>query len=212
MQATRQQILDHLRVEPDASVRDLVRLLGLTATGVRQHLTILEQEGLVESHEQRGRVGRPALRYALTVRGDATYPKRYEELANALLDEVREAFGSSGLQRVARGVAGRLAETHPGIRAEPEPEARVEAVAAVLRERGVIADWERDGGGAILLHERTCPYPEVARRHAVTCAMDVALVRDLSGMDAHLTECLVRGDGCCTYRLVPQTAAAVAAS
>jgi predicted ArsR family transcriptional regulator len=206
MQATRQQILDHLRVQPAASVRDLVRLLGLTATGVRQHLTILEQEGLIESHEQRGRVGRPALRYALTVLGDAGYPKRYEELANALLDEVREAFGSGGLQRVARGVAGRMAETHASVRAQTAPEARVEAVAAMLRAQGMVADWEHDGS-AILLHERTCPYPEVARRHAVTCAVDVALIRDLTGMDARLTECLVRGDGCCTYRLVPEQAA-----
>ncbi len=207
MQATRQQILDHLRIQPAASVRDLVRLLGLTATGVRQHLTILEQEGLIQSHEQRGRVGRPALRYSLTTLGDAGYPKRYEELANALLDEVREAFGSSGLQRVARGVAGRMADARASVRAVTSPEERVEAVAVMWRAQGMVADWERDGV-AILLHERTCPYPEVARRHAVTCAMDVAMVRDLTGMDARLTECLVRGDGCCTYRLVPERAAA----
>jgi hypothetical protein len=33
--------------------------------------------------------------------------------------------------------------------------------------------------------------------------MDVAQVRALSGMDARLTACLVRGDSCCTYRLLP---------
>lgn len=167
MQATRQQILDHLRIQPAASVRDLVRLLGLTPTGVRQHLTILEQAGLIQSHEQCGRVGRPALRYALTVRGDTGYLKRYEELANAVLEEVREAFGSSGLKWVVRGVAGRMVQANASVRAEITPEARVEAVAVMFRAQGMVADWERDGA-AILLHERTCPYPEVARRHAVT--------------------------------------------
>jgi predicted ArsR family transcriptional regulator len=204
MQATRQQILDYLRLHRDASVKDLGRVLGLTATGVRQHLTILEHEGYVISYEQRGNVGRPALRYTLTSRGDALFPKQYDQLANALLDEVRAAFGSAGLQRVVRGAANRLASSHKAALADGPPEARVEGVAEVLRSYGLVADWERTGD-AFLLHERTCPYPEVARHNSVACAMDVAQVRELSGMDAKLTACLVRGDASCTYRLVPAT-------
>lgn len=204
MQATRQQILDYLRLHRDASVKDLGRLLGLTATGVRQHLNILEQEGLVTSSEQRGKVGRPPLRYALTSLGDATFPKQYDALANALLDEVRASYGSRGLQHIVRGAANRLATADEGAET-PFPgnaDARINGIVDLLRSRGVVADWERDGE-AYLVHERTCPYPEVARRNSVACAMDVAQVRELSGMDARLTACLVRGDSCCTYRLLP---------
>ncbi|MGE0133511.1 MAG: helix-turn-helix transcriptional regulator [Dehalococcoidia bacterium] len=203
MQATRQQILDYLRHHRDASVKDLGRLLGLTATGVRQHLNILEQEGLITSFEQRGKVGRPPLRYALTSQGDAAYPKQYDALANALIEEVRACYGSQGLQQIVRGAASRLATSDDAHQVPAgSPEARVTAIVDRLRARGVVADWERDGE-AFLLHERTCPYPEVARRNSVACAMDVAQVRELSGMDARLTACLVRGDGCCTYRLLP---------
>lgn len=204
MQATRQQILDYLRLHRDASVKDLGRLLGLTATGVRQHLNILEQEGLVTSSEQRGKVGRPPLRYSLTSLGDATFPKQYDVLANALLDEVRACYGSQGLQQIVRGAAGRLAVADEGheVPADGSPDARINAIVDLLRARGVVADWERDGD-AYLLHERTCPYPEVARRNSVACAMDVAQIRQLSAMDAKLTACLVRGDACCTYRLLP---------
>ena len=67
-------------------------------------------------------------------------------------------------------------------------------------ERGIVADWERDGD-VFLLHERTCPFPEVARRNSISCAMEVAEVRLLTGMDARLQSCIVRGDECCTYRL-----------
>ncbi len=202
MQTTRQQILDYLRLHRDASVKDLGRLLGLTATGVRQHLNILEQEGLVASFEQRGKVGRPPLRYTLTSQGDATFPKQYDALANALLDEVRACYGSEGLQQIVRGVATRLATSEEEVVADASPDVRVDAVVELLRSRGVVADWERSGD-AYLLHERTCPYPEVARRNSVACAMDVAQVRELSGMDARLTACVVRGDACCTYRLLP---------
>jgi predicted ArsR family transcriptional regulator len=203
VQATRQQILDYLRLHREASVKELGRFLGLTATGVRQHLTILEHEGYVASYEERGKVGRPALRYALTSQGDGLFPKQYHELANALLDEIRAAFGSQGLQHVVRGAANRLASSYAGAPGpDASPEARVEAVVEMFRSNGLVADWERSGE-AILVHERTCPYPEVARHNSVACAMDVAQVRALSGMDARLTACLVRGDSCCTYRLLP---------
>jgi len=203
MQATRQQILDYLRLHRDASVKELGRFLGLTPTGIRQHLTVLEHEGLVTSYEQRGKVGRPALRYALSSAGEELYPKQYHELANALLDEVRAAFGSQGLQHVVRGAANRLAAPYANaLPADASPEARVEAVVEMFRSNGLVADWERNGE-AILVHERTCPYPEVARHNSVACAMDVAQVRALSGMDARLTACLVRGDSRCTYRLLP---------
>ncbi|HEY8490926.1 MAG TPA: winged helix-turn-helix transcriptional regulator, partial [Dehalococcoidia bacterium] len=61
MQATREAILRYLRREGRATVKELGRTLGLTSTGIRQHLTVLERDGLVESREERGRVGRPAL-------------------------------------------------------------------------------------------------------------------------------------------------------
>jgi predicted ArsR family transcriptional regulator len=46
MQSTRQQILDHLHLEHRGTVKELARRLCLTPTGVRQHLSILEREGL----------------------------------------------------------------------------------------------------------------------------------------------------------------------
>ncbi len=208
MQATRQHILEHLRLSRGATVKELCAVLGLTATGVRQHLTILEHEELVESQELRGKVGRPAHRFTLTRRGDAMFPKSYDDLANALIDEVRTQYGAEGLQGVVRGVAGRLASPHLAALEELAPEQRIQAVVQLFTDSGVVADWERDGD-AFLLHERTCPYPEVARRNSVSCAMEVAEMRMLTGMEARLKSCIVRGDSHCTYRLEPTTDAAV---
>ena len=44
---------------------------------------------------------------------------------------------------------------------------------------------------------------EVARHKAAACVVDVAFVGALTGMDVRLSECQVRGDACCTYRLAP---------
>lgn len=201
MQATRQQILDHLRASRHATVRELGRVLGLTATGIRQHLTVLEQEGLVVSDEIRGQVGRPALRYRLTEEGEAVYPKRYPELALALLDELREQVDAVTFQQTIRGAASRLAgELRSDMPSQALPEERVEAAVRMLRAEHIVCDWERAGEGW-LLHQRTCPYPEVARQNSAMCAMDVALIRELCGMDVVLTACTGRGDENCAYHL-----------
>ena len=145
MQATRQQILDYLRRNSRATVKDLDSHLGLTSTGVRQHLTVLEREGLVEAHEERGHVGRPALVYQLSDKGDGLYPKKYDQLANILLEEVRQVAGGQALQTLLRRVALRFAEPYAErLEGKSLPE-RVNEATRIINERGSEADCVQGG-------------------------------------------------------------------
>ncbi|UCD50130.1 MAG: winged helix-turn-helix transcriptional regulator [Phycisphaerales bacterium] len=200
MQVTRQQILDYLRRHGRATVRKLDQHLGLTSTGVRQHLTVLEREGLVEAKEQRGHVGRPALVYRLTEEGDGLYPKKYDELASILLDEVREVAGAQALQTLLRRVAAEFAEPYrTRLEERPLPE-RVSEATQIIQERGSQVDWIQHGE-TWLIRQYTCPFPKVARRNSCVCALDVEFVRQLIGADARLSTSLLRDDGACTFRV-----------
>lgn len=200
MQATRQQILDYLYRRGRGTVRDLSAMLALTATGVRQHLTVLERDGLVAAHEERGHVGRPAHVYQLTEGGERLYPRNYDTLANLLLEEVRAMAGADALQRLLRRVSSRLAERY-GDRTEGRTLGeRVEVAAAVLREQGCVVEMARQGD-EYLIRQCTCPYPNVARQHSAVCALEVDFVRRMTGADARLTSSLLRGDDACTYRI-----------
>ena len=200
MQATRQQIIDYLRRQGRATVKELDAHLGLTSTGVRQHLTVLEREGLVEAHEERGHVGRPALVYQLTDKGDGLYPKRYDQLANLLLEEVRGVAGAQALQTLLRRVATRFAEPYKE-RVEGKSLAeRVTEATIIIEERGSAADCVQDGGDW-LIRQYTCPFPRVATQNSCVCALDVEFVRQLVGADARLSTSLLRGDRACTYRV-----------
>lgn len=202
MQATRQEILDYLRRHSQATVKDLGEHLGLTSTGIRQHLTVLERDGLVEAREERGHVGRPALVYRLTPNGDALYPKKYDALANALIDEARRLLGPDALQQLMKNVAARFADAYaPRLEGKTVAERIVEA-GKILQERGCLADCTEDGGD-LLIKQHTCPFPNVASRNSAVCALDVEFVRRLVGADARLTTSLLRGDDSCTYRVRP---------
>lgn len=210
MQATRQDILEYIRRHGGATVRDLSSLLRLTATGIRQHLSVLEREGFVEVHEARGRVGRPALVYSLAPAGSALFPSRYDDLSNLLLEEIRSIAGSKGLQSVLMRVAARSAEPY-----EPRLKGRglrhrVDEATRIINERGQVADSEATAAHEYQINQYTCPFPNVARLHSGVCALEVEFVRRLTGGDARLVRSLLRGDKCCTYRIrPPQSAAAV---
>jgi predicted ArsR family transcriptional regulator len=200
VQASRQQILDYLRRQRQATVKELSQLLGLTPTGIRQHLTVLQRDGLLEAREERGRIGRPALAYRLTERGDALYPKKYDALANTFLEEVRAMMGSQGLQTLLRRTAARLATPYLE-RLEGRPlNERVAETTRILEERGCLAEHARAGGDS-LIHQYACPFPSVARRNPGVCALEVEFVRRLVNADVHLVSSLLRGDRSCTYRV-----------
>jgi len=200
MQATRKQILDHLRMNGQATVKELGAHLGLTSTGVRQHLTVLERDGLVRSREERGHVGRPALVYTLSEAGEALYPKHYDDLANAVLAEAHAVAGSEKFQVILRRAAIRFAEPYRERLEGHSVAERVREAAAVLNERACLADY-RAQDEDFLISQYTCPFPNVARHNSAVCALDVEFIRQLVGADARLVRSLLRGDRTCTYRI-----------
>ncbi len=203
MQATRQEILDYLRRRAHASVKDLGEHLGLTSTGIRQHLTVLERDGLVRATEERGHVGRPALVYRLTPAGDALYPKMYDDLANALIEEARGLLGPETLQQLLKSVAARFARPHVARLEGKSALDRLEETTRIMAGSGdvVAAGWV---GEDYLIHKHTCPFWNVATKNSAVCALDVEYVRQLAGADARLSSSLLRGDDSCAFRVRPR--------
>jgi len=207
MQSTRQQILEYLQRSGRGTVKELGQLLGLTSTGIRQHLTVLERDGLVAAHEERGRVGRPTLVYSLTEKADSLFPKAYDLLANVLLEEIRATEGNEKLHHILQNVAHRLAAPYAE-RVEGKPlTERVQEATQILEEQGCLVEWS-ESDGEYFIDEYTCPFPKTAARDRAVCALHVEFVHLLTGGDTRLTRSLLRGERACTYRIRPAQAAA----
>jgi predicted ArsR family transcriptional regulator len=202
MQTTRQQILEHLQRHGQATVKELGELLRLTSTGIRQHLTVLERDGLVLSREERGRVGRPTLVYTLSEKAEALFPRSYDELAIALLEEIRASEGSERLYQLLHRVAQRMAESFWERVQGKSLAQRVKETALILQEQGCLVDWEQQDG-EFLLHEFTCPFSKVAKQDSSVCTLHLDLVRLLTGADIRLVRSLLRSERACTYRIRP---------
>src|SRR5712692_10352418 len=207
MQSTRQQILEYLQRHGRGTVKELGQLLGLTPTGIRQHLTVLERDGLVAAHEERGRVGRPTLVYSITEKADSLFPKTYDLLASVLLEEIRATDGNEKLHQLLQKVARRLAAPYKERVDGKAAGERVQETARIMEEQGCLVDWT-ESEGEYTIDEYTCPFPKTAARDRSVCALHVEFVRILSDADTRLTRSLLRNERACTYRIRPAAKAA----
>src|SRR5918911_4221822 len=104
---TRQQILNLLRRHGQMTAAELSETLGIGAVGVRQHLALLDRDGLVRTSGVRRGIGRPSHLYALTEQAEALFPKRYDRL---VLDALAFVEAQGGVEAVDSFFASRRSQ------------------------------------------------------------------------------------------------------
>jgi predicted ArsR family transcriptional regulator len=197
---TRIRILDYLRKQQTASVKELSSALAMTGANVRHHLGVLESSEMIELVSQRreGR-GRPAGVYGLSRR---ILGEGLDGLAGAMFDGLlrngSETVRQAGLQSVALRLGGK---NWPG----PEASAPRRLTQAVdrLNELHYQARWEAgiEGARIILGH---CPYAAIIATTPELCRMDAYLLEQRCGSPVEQTAKLqpsTKGYPFCVFRI-----------
>lgn len=198
--ATRREILVLLKQSGGMTVEQLSQALGISAMGVRQHLSILERDGLVEMIKKRGGMGRPAHIYFLTTRGDeAAFPRHYDALAMTILEAISEIAGEDKVDAVFKQrqewTEERLA---PRMAGKPVAE-RVNELSQIQQENGYMTEaGERPEGGHYLI-EHNCTIAQISRKYPIACRLELELFRKLLGTGVERTQCIAEGGTRCTY-------------
>ncbi len=195
-------VLYALRRRGEATAEQLAEALGMTVSGVRQHLAALTEDGLVASAPivrqpgQRGRVGQT---HHVTVAAEPLFPKAYGELTNQLLgylapDAIEDMFGRRRDDRIA-AARGRISSRRSFA-------ARVEELARILDEDGYLASFEPAGRDRYLVTEHNCAILSVAREHPHACSSEIEFIRAaLTDADVERTTHMVAGAHSCTYEI-----------
>lgn len=208
--ASRDRILHALKTKGPATAASLARRLAVTPTAVRQHLSILEEEGLVAHEDRAGQVGRPKRTWRLAPAAQAMFPDSHAELAVGLVESVREAFGEKGLSRIVRERTRLQAAAYRALM--PRPTAplseRVAALTRIRKDEGYMAACEPDGGGALRLVENHCPICAAATACVGICEGELRLFEEVlgPGVEVERLEHVLAGDRRCSYRISPRGA------
>jgi predicted ArsR family transcriptional regulator len=182
MKTSRQRLLEYIQNHRIVTSRELSRALKMTAANARHHLSILEEQGLVEvvgERPPRGR-GRPARLFSLSAQA---LGHGLHELSAALLDELLSEKGDSQGQETLDRIAQRLV----GSKAEDESDGsltrRLYHGIQRLNELGYQAHWEAHAEGPQVILGR-CPYASLLSDHPELCRMDAALLEELLEIQA----------------------------
>ncbi len=200
MQATRQQILDYLKVHGPSTVDQLAEVLQLSPVTVRHHLDILRSEELIGEPvvRRRNTRGRPQHLFSLTDKASSHFPKRYHQLASGLLDQLKQHADERMVNVIFTGLTETMVSEAPRPDQHASLPARLAQAVAYLNGQGYIAHWDAVDGGYVV-HTCNCPFEAVAPQHGELCGLDARLVSTLIGLPVERRSHMAEGDPSCTY-------------
>ncbi|WP_044552365.1 helix-turn-helix transcriptional regulator [Azospirillum lipoferum] len=200
------KLLTVLKTQGPQTTADLGQALGTTAENMRQQLSRLAAEGLVEARARPRGVGRPAQLWQLTAAGHARFPDSHADLAAQLIRSIAERLGQEALDSV---IAARRADTEANYLAElkdvVQVRDRVARLAAIRSREGYMADWWEEADGSLLLVENHCPICAAAGADQGFCRSELAVFQQVVGSDAPVcrVEHILADARRCAYRIGP---------
>ena len=198
---TRQEILALLRRSGQMTATELSERLGIGAVGVRQHIALLERDGLVHTAAVRRGVGRPSHLYALTQAAETLFPRRYERMLLDSLEFILDQGGPEAIDQFFTRRRHKLAEQYsPRLWGKHRAD-QVAELAAILTEQGYMCEWEQLPNGDFALVEYNCPIDCAARDYHQACSHELTLYQDLLGVPLVREETISEGGSCCRYRI-----------
>jgi DeoR family suf operon transcriptional repressor len=200
---TKRAVVTTLKKRGDTTVEALAEQLGMTVSGVRQQLMVLERDGFVTFSELREGPGRPRHLYRLTPAAHGLFPKSYADLTNELLDYVDDAdpelVARIFERRRERRIAGAL-ERMVGL----DYDEKIAELTRILDEDGYLADLERIDDGSYIVTERNCAIFGVALRYGQACGSELDFIRRvLPDANVERIAHMVAGAHNCSYRIQP---------
>jgi predicted ArsR family transcriptional regulator len=165
LEGTRGRILEELATAP-RTARDLAKKLGIQESAARGHLDRMEDKGLVVPSFRREGVGRPRKRYVLTGQGQDLFPKKYDMILDAVVDELLaregEGFVSALFAESARRMAATIAKEIPR---GGSTEEKAQNLVAALNSLGFRCTVEKTVDGHLRVVRTNCIFRHSALAH-----------------------------------------------
>ena len=191
--AMRGRIIRLLR-RGEKTVDELAGELGVTDNGVRSHLAVLEDAGVVEQFSIRrtGTPGKPATVYRVAREAEPHLSAAYAPILEALLVALENRLETKELDALFREVGRKLAEEQEAAPKSASLATRARLAASLLGELGAEIDVETTDAGFVL-RGHACPVASAVRVQPGVCRAMEELVAGVTGARVH--ECCDRSEG-----------------
>ncbi len=206
--STKDDILQFLLKQGEASAQTLAESLGVTAQAIRRHLKDLSTEALIEHRAVQEGMGRPNYLYRLSRKGRDRFPAQYDEFAISLLDTLAETVGKDQVSTILQKQWQRKAEEYRQQVGQGTVAERVERLVQLRQAEGYMAEWhpvEPDGqvcltGPCYIITEYNCAISHIAESFPSVCGHELEMFQmALPDCVVERTHWLVKGEHRCGY-------------
>jgi DeoR family suf operon transcriptional repressor len=212
--STKDDILQYLLKEGEASAQTLAESLGVSAQAIRRHLKDLTAEALIEHRAVQSGMGRPNYLYQLSRKGRDRFPAQYDEFAISLLDTLADTVGHDQVSTILQKQWERKAQDYRDRMGEGSIEERVERLVSLRKREGYMAEWHKvdpDGdrcatGPCYMITEYNCAISHIAENFPSVCGHELEMFQmALPDCSVQRTHWLVQGEHRCGYLVQAQS-------
>jgi predicted ArsR family transcriptional regulator len=184
------------------TVRELVGVLGVTTTAVREQVNRLHADGWLVRTRRRGRTGRPADVFAVSEKVDRLFAGQVDELARLLIDELFARCGAEKSRELLQGVGQRMTRSARAYVGSGPAADRLQRLGRRLAQQGDLIETGQTLEGLRLTLHR-CPFGSLADQHDEICAMERETLGDLIGAPVRLEKSWAKGQRRCEFTFSP---------
>jgi DeoR family suf operon transcriptional repressor len=211
--STKDDILQFLLKEGQATAQTLAEHLGVSPQAIRRHLKDLETDALIEHQAVQEGMGRPNYFYMLSRKGRDRFPTQYDQFAVSLLDTLTETVGEEQVSVILEQQWQRKSQAYRAqIGAGPLLE-RVQKLVKLRQAEGFMAEWHpvevkaaadahrsQETGAAYVITEYNCAISHIAESYPTVCGHELAMFAyALPDCSVERTHWLVQGEHRCGY-------------
>lgn len=205
--STKQDILQYLLKQGQATAQDLAECLHISPQAVRRHLKDMEEEGLIVHEAVQTGMGRPSHTYGLSQSGRDRFPDRSDKFAISLLDTLAATVSKEQMKSILQKQWERKALEYRDRMGNGLLKDRVSKLAAIRQAEGYMAESHSvdvDGAAAegdrFVLTEHHCAISQIAESFPSVCGHELEMFAvALRDCTVERTHWLVNGEHRCGY-------------
>ena len=198
MKSTRDKVLQTLVSNPRATINEIAKTVGINAISVRHHLTNLQADGLITAEEERHGVGRPRLIYFLTESGQEQFPKRYFQLSQHLIKQIKKSLSDDAVNQLFKNMASDIISDHQQEILDFDMEDRLLLLEDIMSNEGFDLEVKKTEFG-YEIHEVACPFYKLSKEHPEICLFDQTLVAKILALPKENVIHQKHGDNHCSF-------------
>ena len=180
---------------------ELSKYLKISRNAVRQHVSALENNGIVTEGVTRPSGGRPEQLYVLTDEGKEFFPRNYSWFAQLMVESIAQESGVAGLRErlgaIGEGVAQQLLSQNSVFKTR---EQKVEKLSEVMEELGYNTKSFAVDSDALTIEADNCIFHNLAMKNPEICQFDLALLSTFTDSTVNHEECMAKGGNVCRFK------------